>query len=149
MTEKKYYDGVDFPEMETEAVEAVPVVEDDVMTGMDVTRYMTEVRRMVTAVESGQSTISRGAIQLRNSPTMKAIAQLESTPSMKAFLHFLEMAQQDVNRRFRQECELIFCENEDIKNALEAVRVAEAQAEADALAVQQQRALKDLENRNG
>jgi UDP-N-acetyl-D-mannosaminuronate dehydrogenase len=118
---KKYYEDVEFSELAEKEVAATDAETDDSLTGESMTVSMTEVRRMIRAIGSGESDISKIPLMLKNAPFLNALSFLEARPSKANLLSFLELAQQDVNTRFKNECELIFKQNNPkIKEILDA-----------------------------
>lgn len=114
----KYFEGVDFPELEEPVVEEVDKT--DPCTEIEWTPLMTEVRRMISAIQTGQSLIVRGAIQiLPNSPVYKAIEGLEQAPSLKSLRNFVKIAEQDLNTRFKQEVLKVFKQTKAVAEILE------------------------------
>lgn len=119
--ENRFFEGIEFPELE-EAKAPEPVDTTDPLASHDFTNLLTEVRRMIVAVESGQSLIAR-ATSLKGAPIHKAIESLEQSPSLIAFIHFLKIAEQDVNLRFRRECVKLFEGDEKVKTVMEEKNV--------------------------
>jgi hypothetical protein len=118
---KEYYTPVEFPELEEP--KEVKIVKDP-LPKVEWTSIMTEVRRMICAIESGLSQIVPGAMQVTNTsgaptPLTKCIAVLEVSPSEEALRQFLKIAQQDINMRFRQECVKIFNQHVELKKFME------------------------------
>lgn len=118
----RYFDGVSFPELEPEP-EPEPVDTTDPATKVEWEPILTELRRMIAAVGSGESNIVRRAIDLKNAPVNKALEALAERPSTPAVIRFLNSAGQDVNRRFRQECVLLFKQNAKLKELMEGQNI--------------------------
>jgi len=114
--ESRFFTPVEFPELE-EPEEEKP--KEDPLKDVDITPIMTEIRRMIKAVETGASTITKGALILKDQPIWKSIEGLEDTPSVETLRHFLNIAEQDINTRFRREAILIFKRDDVLKKAIE------------------------------
>ncbi len=113
----KYFEGVDFPELEEP--KPVPAPPKDACTEVDWTPLMTEVRRMIAAIGTGQSLIVRGAVTVPpNSPLFKAIEGLEQVPSLDSLKHFLKIAEQDLTTRFKQEVLKVFHQTKAVDTIL-------------------------------
>ena len=104
---KTYYEGIEFPELE-EKPEAKPTNEGDRLEKVDFSTAMTDIRRMMRAIESGQSDLRRGSLLLDKAPMKTAAAHLENMPSEDNLRNFLDLCEQDINSRFRLEAEKIF-----------------------------------------
>jgi hypothetical protein len=115
---REYFNSVEFPELEPKP-EPEPADATDPATEVEWDGILTEVRRMIAAVKSGESNIIRRAVDLNNAPinkTLKALAERPSTPTM---VEFLKIAEQDINVRFRRECVLLFKQNSKLKELME------------------------------
>lgn len=114
----KFFSEVDFSELE-EKPQKTKVNKDDPLSGVETTVLMTDIRKMISAIENGQSHLVKGALDLNKTPVKTAVQKLEDFPSTESLMNFLNTAQQDVNRRFRQEVELILKQNNKFKEVIE------------------------------
>lgn len=105
MEDNQYFKSVEFPELEEKKEVKTPVV--DPIKGVEWDSIIMELRRMLSAIESGESNIVKFAINLGNSPVSKAISSLSEDPSVHNLKRVLVTAQQDVNSRFRRECLMV------------------------------------------
>lgn len=95
----KYFTPVDFPELEKEIL-ITPVVEDKFP--VEVTPFIVVFQRLLKAIESGESGIC-GSISLDKSPIHLALAKFNYFPCKLTLINFLNILQQEVNTRARQE----------------------------------------------
>ncbi len=111
----KYFTGVEFAEA------AVAPVEVDVSRSfpLDFEKYLTEFNRMIQAIQDGQSTITPGAIDLRNASVCVALRRLAGTPSPECLREFLNLTEQDINLRARREFLLILKQRPEVRKWLE------------------------------
>ena len=106
---KNYYEDVEFPELDPPKEDPKPKPDFDfTKLDLDWSVVMTEVRRLITAVETGQSNITPYGINLAKAPVVKAVQTLENDPSLENLVNFLDLGKQDVGARFRKECVAIF-----------------------------------------
>ena len=115
---KEYFTGVEFPELEP-APEPEELPKDDPATKVEWDTILTELRRMIAAVESGDSNIVKHAIDVSKAPINKVLKNLADKPTTDHMVAFLKVAQQDINLRFRRECVLLFKQNEKLKKLIE------------------------------
>ena len=108
----KYFEGVDFPELRKEKASAEPVPD---AFPDDFEKYLVEFRRMLQAIEEGQSAITRGAINLTKAPVKAALERLAKAPGAATLRMFLDMSQQDINLRARREFLIILNQNKKVK----------------------------------
>jgi len=100
----KYFQGVEFPELETPPAAAAPLTADEAKAKDEMVEFHRIVMRMLDSVRSGESQLAPG-LQLRGSGLLNAIERMRSSPTRENVLEFLSVARQDVNHRFAQECE--------------------------------------------
>lgn len=114
----KYFDDVKFPELDQPAVEEKKEVDDD-LSKLDLIKPLTEIRRMIVAIESGESQIVPGARRLGSSPLVARLQSFEQQPTLTGLKRVLETAEQDVNRRFRKEVVKVFKVYKQIADLME------------------------------
>ena len=111
----KYFTGVEF----SETIQ-VPVEVDLSRTfPLDFERYLTEFNRMIQAIQEGQSTITRGAIDLRNAPVLAALKRLAASPTAETLREFLAMTEQDINLCARREFLTILKQRPEVRKWIE------------------------------
>ncbi len=117
--ENKYFPGVEFPEPEEETPESQPEGKEKLEGRID--EALTDVRRMINAIRTGESDIYRGALMINdNTPMMASLGRLETTPSKGNLREFLSLVKQDINMRAAREFAKIFQHNDkDLKKLLE------------------------------
>lgn len=95
----KYFTPVEFPELEKEVL-ITPVLEDKFP--VDVTPFIVVFQRLLKAIESGESGIC-GSISLNKSPVHLALTRFSYFPCKITLINFLNILQQEVNMRAKQE----------------------------------------------
>lgn len=108
----KYFQGVEFPELIKEKVPEQKVPDD---FPDDFQKYLPDFRRLLEAVEGGQSTISKMPIDLSRSPVRPALGRLAYAPSPVTLRIFLDIVEQEINLRARRELLSILNQNKKIK----------------------------------
>lgn len=97
----KFFEPIEFPELnEAPVVEKTPV--SDVFPG-DAQVYISEFGRVFRAIQSGNSDLVKGVIDLKNAPLFSAMKIFEGNPSGPNMRNFLNTVEQDVGHRVRNE----------------------------------------------
>lgn len=103
---KEYFTPVEFPELEepksdppTDAPQT-----DEAQLKTEMADFHAMVMALIAAIRSGESLIAPG-IQLKGSGLLGAIDRMRQFPSKSTIREFLSVGEQDINRRFAQECE--------------------------------------------
>lgn len=70
---------------------------------VDITNFIVEFNRVISAVEQGDSGIVKGTIRLKGAPIIVALERFSQEPTADSFRNFLNLAAQDINYRARTE----------------------------------------------
>lgn len=104
---KEYFTPVEFPELDKPKndppADAPPPTEESQLK-TEMADFHAMVMALISAIRSGESLIAPG-MQLKGSGLLNAIERMRQFPSQSTMQEFLAVGQQDINRRFAQECE--------------------------------------------